>query len=147
MTKILFVNGSPNKDGNTASIARKMLDGCDYDVVNLTDYKIYPLGQTYGDDEFDEVMRKMTEADVLIMGSPVYWHSMTGQFRTLLDRIYESPMKHQLHGKKLHFIFQGAGPSKEMLDAGNYTMSVFCRLFGLHYTGMTTSMTEAKPIR
>lgn len=80
------------------------------------------------------------------MGSPVYWHSMTGQFRTLLDRIYESPLREGLSGKSLIFIFQGAGPSNEMLAAGDYTMKVFCRLFRLNYLGMVTSVREAEQL-
>ena len=146
MKRILFVNGSPNRNGNTAAMARRMLVGKEYETLNLIDYKIYPLGQSFDDDQFETVMQRMLEADVLIMGSPVYWHSMTGQFRTLLDRIYESPLKHQLKGKDLCFIFQGAGPSAAMLEAGNYTMGIFCRLFGLRYHGMATSSREAEKL-
>lgn len=146
MKRILFVNGSPNRNGNTASIAKRILASKDYETLNLVDYKIYPLGQSFDDDQFSEVMRWMLEADVLVMGSPVYWHSMTGQFRTLLERIYESPLKRQLKGKKLYFIFQGAGPSSAMLEAGNYTMNIFCQLFGLHYQGMATNGRDAEKL-
>lgn len=139
MKRILFVNASPNKDnGHTAAIARRMLAGKEYDTLNLIDYKVYPLGQHFDDDQFDEVMEQITEADILVMGSPVYWHTMTGQFHSLLDRIYESEQKHLLAGKDLFFIFQGAGPTHAMLEAGDNTMSIFCRLFGPNYKGMTT---------
>ncbi|MBQ3360643.1 MAG: NAD(P)H-dependent oxidoreductase [Bacteroidaceae bacterium] len=134
---ILFVNGSPNREGNTAALARKLLKGKDYETLNLVDYKIYPLGQQYDDDQYKEVLRRMQQADVLVMGSPVYWHSMTGQFRQLLDRLYGADMR-SLKGKQLYFIFQGAGPSQAMLDAGDYTMRTFCRLAGLEYMGMTS---------
>lgn len=146
MKRILFVNGSPDRNGHTAAMAQRLLSGKEYSTLNLIDYKIYPLGQSFGDDQFDTVMQVMLEADVLVMGSPVYWHSMTGQFRTLLDRIYESPMRRQLKGKDLYFIFQGAGPSSAMLEAGDYTMKIFCRLFGLQYRGMATSMREAEKL-
>lgn len=134
---MLFVNGSPNREGNTAALARKLLKGKDYETLNLIDYKIYPLGQQYDDDQYKEVLRLMQQADVLVMGSPVYWHSMTGQFRQLLDRLYAADMR-SLKGKQLYIIFQGAGPSQTMLDAGDYTMRTFCRLAGLEYMGMTT---------
>ena len=125
-------------------MAHRLLSGKGYETLHLVDYKIYPLGQSFADDQFDEVMQKITVADILVMGSPVYWHSMTGQFRTLFDRIYESPYKHQLRGKALYFIFQGAAPSSAMLEAGNYTMGIFCRLFGLDYKGMATNTREAE---
>ena len=108
---ILFVNGSPNREGNTAALARKLLKGKDYETLNLVDYKIYPLGQQYDDDQYKEVLRRMQQADVLVMGSPVYWHSMTGLFRQLLDLLYGADMR-SLKGKQLYFIFQGAGPTK-----------------------------------
>lgn len=106
MKEILFINGSPNKHGNTAALAEHLLKGRNYKTLNLIDYKIYPLGQSYADDQFEDVVDAMVDADVLVMGSPVYWHSMTGQFRTLLDRIYESQKKRMLAGKTLFFIFQ-----------------------------------------
>lgn len=146
MKRILFVNASPNRNGNTAAMVKRMLAGRSFDTLDLVDYKIYPLGQSFVDDQSETVMQKMLEADVLVMGSPVYWHSMTGQFRTLLDRIYESSLKSQLKGKDLYFIFQGAGPSSTMLEAGNYTMSIFCRLFGLYYKGMATNGKEAEKL-
>lgn len=146
MKRILFVNGSPNRQGHTAAMAKQLLAGREYETLNLIDYKIYPLGQSFADDQFEVVIQKMLEADVLVMGSPVYWHSMTGQFRTLLDRIYESPWKHRLGGKDLYFLFQGAVPSSAMLEAGNYTMRIFCHLFELQYRGMATRMGEAEKL-
>lgn len=147
MEKILFINASPNKEGHTATLAKRLLDGNGYSTLNLIDYKVYPLGQSFEDDQFDEVAERMTEADIIVMGSPVYWHTMTGQFHSLLDRIYESPVKHHLAGKELFFIFQGAGPSASMLEAGNYTMEIFCQLFGLSYRGMITNFPDADRIR
>ena len=58
MAKIIFVNSSPNRDGNTAAMMRKLMDKVTYETLNLIDYKIYPLGQIFSDDQFDEVMRK-----------------------------------------------------------------------------------------
>ena len=33
-----------------------------------------------------------------------------------------------------------------MLEAGSYTMGIFCRLFGLNYKGMATNMREAEKL-
>lgn len=35
--KILFINGSPNRKGNTAALAEILLQGKDYETLNLTD--------------------------------------------------------------------------------------------------------------
>ena len=44
--RILFINGSPNRDGNTAALAKALLEGHDYETLMLTDYRINFYGQT-----------------------------------------------------------------------------------------------------
>lgn len=44
--KILFINGSPNKNGNTANLASILLNGKEYETLNLTDFTIGSYGQT-----------------------------------------------------------------------------------------------------
>ena len=67
--KILFINGSPNRDGNTAALAKVLLEGKSYETLMLTDYRINVYGQTLDGDQFDEVLEKMREADIVVMGS------------------------------------------------------------------------------
>lgn len=142
---ILFVNGSPEKNGNTAALAKALLQGHEYETLNLTDYRINTYGQTLPGDQFDEVIEKIRKADVLVMGSPVYWHNICGSMRTLLDRFYGPVAPGSLHGK-LFFLFQGAAPEKWMLDAGEYTMKRFAGLYGLEYEGMASNTQEAKKL-
>ena len=42
---ILFINGSPNPNGNTAALAQELLKGKEYETLNLTDYRINCYGQ------------------------------------------------------------------------------------------------------
>ena len=101
---ILFINGSPNKNGNTVGLAKELLAGKEYDTLHLVDYKIYSYGQEYADDQFMEVVGKMKEADVVVLGSPLYWHSMSGAVRNLLDRSYGVVSEGTFRGKKLFFV-------------------------------------------
>ena len=41
---ILFINGSPNKNGNTAALAAVLLKDHEYETLNLTDYTIGAYG-------------------------------------------------------------------------------------------------------
>lgn len=86
--KILFINGSPNREGNTAALAKVLLEGKEYETLNLTDYRINVYGQTLDGDQFDEVYKKMKDADIVVMGSPVYWHNICASVRVLLERFY-----------------------------------------------------------
>ena len=142
--KILFVNSSPNPNGNTARIAAELLSGKTYDTLNLTDYKIYSYGQQFPDDQFMEVMDKIREYDVIVMGSPLYWHNISGMMRDLLDRSYGPFEQGEFAGRDLYFIMQGAAPEKWMLEACEYTMSRYAQICGFNYKGMITSISEAK---
>lgn len=141
--KILFINGSPNKNGNTAGLAETLLADKAYETLNLTDYKIYSYGQDFADDELDFVISKMKKADIIVIGSPLYWHNICGSVRNVLDRFYGLVGEKELAGKDMYFIFQGAAPEKWMLEAGEYTMKRFAGLYGMKYRGMATDKTVA----
>lgn len=143
MNKILFINGSPNKNGNTAHLAHLFLKGHDYDTLDLVDLKIYSYGQHFADDQYQEVIRAISSHEVIVVGSPMYWHSMSGAVRNVLDRAYGIVMNGQFAGRKLFFLFQGAAPTDEQLDAGEYTMSRFASMYGLDYQGMASNSREA----
>ena len=140
---ILFINGSPNKKGNTARLAAALLGSRDYETLNLTDYRINVYGQRLAGDQFDEVMAKIKAADTIVIGSPLYWHNICGSVRNVLDRFYGKVEDGELSGRKLYFVFQGAAPEKWMLDAGEYTMKRFAGLYGMTYGGMATNKNEA----
>ena len=131
---ILFINGSPNKNGNTAALAAELLKGKEYETLNLTDLP---------GDGLDAVIAAMKQADTIVIGSPVYWHNICGSIRNVLDRFYGKVEDGELSGRKLYFVFQGAAPEKWMLEAGEYTMKRFAGLYGMTYGGMATNKNEA----
>ena len=143
---ILFINGSPNKNGNTAKLAATILANIDYETLNLVDYKLYAYGQKFNDDQFDEILEKMKAADAIVIGSPVYWHSMCGAVRNLLDRFYGPVTPGALSGKKLAFVFQGGAPLDWMLEKGEYTIGRFAKMYGLEYVGMASNASEAQAL-
>lgn len=145
--KILFVNGSPNREGNTAALAKVLLEGKEYETLNLTDYRINVYGQTLDGDQFDEVYKKMKDADIVVMGSPVYWHNICASVRVLLERFYGPIEPGSFKGKKLFFLYQGAVPTKMMIDDGEYTMSRFAGMYGFTYEGMANDKSQARKLK
>ncbi|WP_418375055.1 flavodoxin family protein [Agathobaculum sp.] len=143
---ILFINGSPNKNGNTAVLAAALLNGKNYTTLNLTDYVIGAYGQNLPNDGLDTVIHAIEQADTIVVGSPVYWHNICGSVRNVLDRFYGKVENGSLSGRKLYFVFQGAAPEKWMLEAGEYTMKRFAALYGMTYGGMATNKTEAEKL-
>ena len=140
---ILFINGSPNKNGNTAALTAELLKGKTYETLNMTGYTIGSYGQELPGDGLDEVIAAMEKADTIVVGSPVYWHNICGSVRNVLDRFYGRVENGALKGRKLYFVFQGAAPEKWMLEAGDYTMQRFAGLYGMTYGGMVTGRKEA----
>ena len=145
---ILFINGSPNKNGNTAKLAAELLKGHEYETLNLTDYTIGAYGQNLPGDGLDAVIGAMKQADIFVIGSPLYWHNICGSVRNVLDRFYGKVEDgelsgRKLSGRKLYFVLQGAAPEKWMLDAGEYTMKRFAALYGMTYGGMATNKADA----
>lgn len=143
---ILFINGSPNKDGNTARLARELIGDRPYEQLNLAEHKVYGYGQNYDDDDFEDVLARIEAANTLVVGSPVYWHNLSGMLRNLLDRFYGPVREGSMSGKTLYFVFQGGAPTREMLDWGEYTMKRFAALYGMTYGGMVDNTHEARAL-
>ena len=143
---VLFINGSPNKNGNTAELAEVILKDTSYDTLNLVDYKLYSYGQKFYTYIYSEIYKRMENAELIILGSPVYWHNMSGAVRNLLDRFYGPVNPGALANRKLVFVFQGAAPEAWMLEKGEYTIKRFAKLYGMEYIGMVTNKKEAEKL-
>lgn len=109
---ILFINGSPNRSGNTVRLAKKFLKDQEFKTLNLVDYKIYSYGQNFEDDQLDEIIEQMKQADTIVIGSSLYWHSMSRTIRNVLDRFYGYVDERLLQGKDMYFVFQGYALTK-----------------------------------
>ena len=65
---ILLINGSPNRQGNTASLAAALLKGRKYETLNLTDYTIGAYGQQLPGDGLDAVEGQF---DLIAVNPPI----------------------------------------------------------------------------
>ena len=116
--KTVFISGGPHKNGTTVHLAQILLDRRVYESIHLVDYKIYSYGQKFDDDEFHKVLEAMKQADTIVIGSPVYWHNLSGAVRNLLDRLYGAIHRQDMKGKRLFFLFQAAAPDKCRSEGG-----------------------------
>ena len=65
-------------------------------------------------DDAAEVIQKMLEADVIVMGTPVYFYAMSAQMKTLIDR--SSPYYERMSGKTFGFIMTSADDDPACMD-------------------------------
>lgn len=120
---IPFINGG-EIGGNTAHLSHAFLEGRDFTQIDLASLKVYDYGTHFADDQFDEVLDAMKTADTIVIGSPVYWHDMSGMTCCLLDRCYGPVSTDDLAGKRLFFLFQGGAPTQQMYERANTPSAV-----------------------
>ena len=103
MTKVLAINGSPRKDGNTSILIRHILqelenEGIATGIIQLGGKKIHGCTScmkcfencnqrcVIDNDLVNDCIEKMIEADGIILGSPVYFLDVTSEMKALIDR-------------------------------------------------------------
>lgn len=138
-TKILFINTSRNPRGNTYAMGETFLQGVPHDTLFLNDYKIYQLGQHISDDQFNDVLHIIAQADTIVIGTPIYWHTMSGGLKTFIDRLYEldRPVG-ALQGKKLYFLTQGMAPTEDEKSQLSFIFSRVANRYNMEFMGAAT---------
>jgi multimeric flavodoxin WrbA len=103
MKKVVIISSSPRKDGNSDTIADNFAKGAkdagnQVEKIFLKDKKInYCTGCGFcntndyskcsQNDDMEEILDKMQEADVIVLATPIYFYTMCGQMKTFIDRI------------------------------------------------------------
>ncbi|HXD78733.1 MAG TPA: NAD(P)H-dependent oxidoreductase [Puia sp.] len=147
--KRVFLNASQNKKGNTATLAHQAFGKLSYSTINLVDYHIDQLGQKSRSDQFSSVIEQLFDADILIIGTPVYWRDMTGYLKTFIDRLAELETSSagldaaRLKGIDVYLIIQGSNP-KDAIPGIVNVISHVCRYFRMRYKGLLRNTKEAK---
>ena len=102
MKKVLLINGSPHKNGTTFRALNEVANelnanGIETEIVCIGNKSIVgcdvcgacsKLGKCVKDDLANEIIDKINESDGLIVGSPVYYASLNGSLKSLLDRVF-----------------------------------------------------------
>lgn len=102
--KVLMLNGSPNKDGNTATALKEMekvftKNGVETEIIQIGNKDIRgcvachscaQTGKCAFNDVVNEVAAKFEVADGLVVGSPVYFASANATLVALLQRMFYS---------------------------------------------------------
>ncbi len=96
--KIISICGSPRKNGNTEIMLKEVLkeaqkEGAKTELIQLAGKNIkYCLGcDDCGypckiKDDMNEIHKKMIEADIIVIGSPVYYCNVSGLLKNFMDR-------------------------------------------------------------
>lgn len=146
MNKIIFMNGSPNKDGNTYHIGEGLLKHVDHDVLQISDYRISQYGQVYEDDQIKEILNKLKDCDTLVIGSPIYWYTVGGILKTFIDRLYMLPEAENLRGKKLYFFAQGSAPDEGTEKTIHFLINRVAKFMGMELKSVVVDSSDGNKI-
>lgn len=103
--KIIVLNGSPKKDGNTSIMVKWFADAirskADIEIVNTAFLKYKVNGciscrkcqkiEKYEcciDDDGKTVLIKMANADVIVFATPLYFFGASAQIKLVMDRMF-----------------------------------------------------------
>jgi len=104
--KVIAVNGSPRKKWNTATLLQKALAGAASQGAETEIFHLYDLnykgcvscfacktkdGKSYGmcavKDDLTSILKKVEEVDAIILGSPIYYGTVTGEMTSFMERL------------------------------------------------------------
>ena len=137
MKKVLILEGSPRRNGNSAILSDEFARGaeeagCSVEKIQIAHKKIAGClgcngcyrngGACVQKDDMTEIREQMLAADVIVLASPIYFYSMTAQMKAVIDRTYA--FYPQLAGKTFYFIITCAAA-----DA-SYTETMLAALRG-----------------
>ena len=101
--KVVVITGSPRKNGNSAAMAEAFIKAAEEKGHTVTrfDAAMMNVGGCHAcetcfksgkacsfDDDFITIAPHILEADDIVFAMPVYWYSIPGQIKNVIDKIY-----------------------------------------------------------
>ncbi len=146
--KVLLISSSPHKEkSRTFLLAKEVLkslvqEGADSETIHLDDFKIFfckhceechrNILHCSAPDDVHLILKKMLDADGIIIASPNYINQITASMKALFER-----SAHFIHCKRLlgkyvaGVVSSGSGQNKEVLDYIEY----YANTCGAQYSG------------
>lgn len=132
---ILILSGSPRKGGNSDILCDEFARGAkevgnQVEKIRVAAKKVVPCsacyycsshdGQCAHQDDMAEILQKMIDADVLVLGSPVYFYSISAQLKAVIDRTVARWL--EVKNKEFYYI---ATMAEENPDDADTTIACF----------------------
>lgn len=99
--KVVILNGSPRKGGNTEIMAETFAKAAkkhEVEILNIASMNIKGClgckycyehqGECVQKDDMVKVLETLKDADMVVFASPIYWFDITAQLKTVIDRLY-----------------------------------------------------------
>ncbi len=141
--KILVISTSLRENANSEILADEFIKGAlenqnNVEKISLKGKNIsfckgclacQKLGKCVIDDDVNEIVEKVKEADVLVWATPVYYYTISGQMKTLMDRmnaLYSLDYKF----RETYLIATAADTPKSAIDGTLNALKCWMSCFG-----------------
>ena len=154
--KIIFVSGSPRKQGNTGKIlemiSNRIKDTAEIQTFYLSDLQVNGcLGCSHCQrildgigciqkDDVEKLLHQLIDADIILYGTPLYGHSYSGQLKLFMDRhvamfkfvdgndksVNEMEIHSFISGKPVGLVVSCQGPEEENTELIKAQFDKFC---------------------
>lgn len=141
--KVLVVNGSPRAKGNSDLLCDEFIRGAreaghNVEKISLREknisyckacYACFRTGRCVQKDDMAEILEKAQEADVIVLASPTYFLTISGQMKVMIDRLL--PKWQDLGGRDAYVIVTGHD-GKQGLKRTAEDLAVILQNLGCH---------------
>lgn len=102
--KIIVLNGSPRKNGNTSALVKAFREGAESAGHSVTEFWLEgmkingcrgccaggknPDSPCVQKDDMEQIYPAYKEADVVVLASPLYYWTISGQLKCAFDRLF-----------------------------------------------------------
>jgi multimeric flavodoxin WrbA len=111
--KILGITCSPRKNGNTEILMKQVLEaagmeGCETEIFRMSEHEVAPCdacqtcfetGECIIKDDMQQLYAMLESADGIILGTPVYFGSVSAQGKAVMDRMFSLLQRRALKDK------------------------------------------------
>ncbi|WP_313891333.1 flavodoxin family protein [Psychrobacillus sp.] len=92
--KIATLIGSTRTNGNTELLTDIAMEGIKHQKIYLKELSIRPIedlrhsegGFQIVEDDYDQIIKIFLENDIIVFATPIYWYSMSGIMKNMVDR-------------------------------------------------------------
>lgn len=91
---IAVIYGGTRPNGNTETLTKHVIKELEVDSIYLNEFHIKPIEDMRHDeagfqdvgDDYDSLISRVMQHDILLFSTPVYWYSMSGTMKNFIDR-------------------------------------------------------------
>ena len=154
--KTIGISTSPRIKGNSDLLLREALAGAEsagahIEYINLSDYNIapciecnacYTTGTCKIQDDFQQLLKKMLDADRLIFATPIFFMTVCAQAKILIDRtqclwarkyLLKKPIITTERDRRAMVIAVGGSKSTKQFESIQWTMKFYFDVLDINY--------------